>query len=355
MRAEGGLLGERAVLDLTSVLAAEIHGLGPLQQLLEDESVTDVLVNGASDVWVDRGEGLERSSVHFRDEGQVRALAQRVAARCGRRLDDASPWVDARLPDGTRVHAVLPPVSASTTLISVRVVRRRAFTLDELVALGSVPPLGAQWLQALVSARVAFVLSGGTGTGKTTVLSTLLASVDPAERIVIVEDAAELRPDHPHVVRLEARTANIEGVGVADLRTLVRQALRMRPDRLVVGEARGAEVADLLAAMNTGHEGGCATVHANSAADVPARFEALGLLAGLSREALHSQVASALDAVVHLVRDRSGRRRIAGIAVVERNSDGSTVAVPAVVFGAQGMVEAGPGEASLRRRIERSS
>uniref|UniRef100_UPI0035D7CECE TadA family conjugal transfer-associated ATPase n=1 Tax=Bacillus thuringiensis TaxID=1428 RepID=UPI0035D7CECE len=232
----------------------------------------------------------------------VNHLASHICVAAGRRLDDASPWTDARLPDGTRMHAVLPPVSVGSTCLSLRVVRPRAFSLTELVAAGPVPPGGDRVLGALVEARVSSLISGGTGAGKTTLLSSLLGAVGERERIVLAEDSAELRPDHPHVVRLESRPANQEGAGRVTLRDLVRQALRMRPDRLVVGEVRGAEVTELLAALNTGHEGGCGTVHANAAEHVPARLEALGTAAGLDRTALHSQLAAALSVVVHLVR-----------------------------------------------------
>jgi pilus assembly protein CpaF len=215
---------------------------------------------------------------------------------------------------------------------------RKVFDLDDLVAAGSLPPGGAAVLRDLLDARLAFLISGGTGTGKTTLLNSLLSLIDSSERLVLVEDASELRPDHPHVVRLEARPPNVEGSGEITLRDLVRQALRMRPDRLVVGEVRGAEVVDLLSALNTGHEGGCGTVHANSAADVPTRLEALGALAGLGREALHSQLSSALQAVIHLVRGPDGRRRVSEVRVVSR-ADGYAITLPAVRFGADGKVE----------------
>ncbi len=270
----------------------------------------------------------------FPDEPSVRRLAQRLAAVAGRRLDDARPWVDARLPDGTRLHAVLPPVAVGGTCLSLRVVRPRAFTLDELVAAGTVPPGGDRVLRALMDARLSFLVSGGTGTGKTTLLSALLGLVGPDERIVLAEDSAELRPDHPHVVRLETRPANQEGAGLVTLEDLVRQALRMRPDRLVVGEVRGPEVVHLLAALNTGHEGGSGTVHANAASDVPARLEALGTAAGLDRFALHSQLAAALSVVLHLVRDRSGRRRIAEVHVLERDASGLVRTAPGAAMGA---------------------
>ncbi len=245
------------------------------------------------------------------DDAAVRRLAQRLAGSVGRRLDDATPYADLRLPDGTRFHAVLAPLSRPGTVVSLRVPNARAFTLDELVDSGTVGPEGAALLQRIVASRIAFLVSGGTGTGKTTLLSALLSLADPAHRIVIVEDASELRPDHPHVVGLESRPANVEGAGEVPMRVLVRQALRMRPDRLVVGEVRGGEVTDLLAAMNTGHEGGCGTVHANSAADVPARIEALAMATGMTQQAVHSQLASAVEAVIHLARGADGARRVA--------------------------------------------
>jgi pilus assembly protein CpaF len=339
LRSQGRLLGDTAVLDVVRELRSEMVGAGLLEPLLTEPGVTDVLVNGPDEVWVDRGAGLERTGVRFRDAAAVRRLAQRLATSAGRRLDDARPWVDARLPDGTRLHAVLPPVAVGGPCLSLRVVRGRAFTLDELVAAGSVDADAAALLRLVIMARLSFLVSGGTGCGKTTLLSTLLGLVSPGERIVLAEDSAELRPDHPHVVRLESRPANQEGVGAVTLRDLVRQALRMRPDRLVVGEVRGAEVLDLLAALNTGHEGGCGTVHANAACDVPARLEALGSTAGLGRAALHSQLAAALDVVVHLTRDRAGRRRLAEIHVLERDAAGLVSTVPAIVRGVAGRYE----------------
>ncbi|ORT59226.1 TadA family conjugal transfer-associated ATPase [Streptomyces sp. CB03238] len=336
LRAQGRLLGDSEVLGAAEELRCELVGTGPLEPLLADPAVTDVLVSAPDRVWVDRGAGLELSGVVFPDAAAVRRLAQRLAAVAGRRLDDARPWVDARLPDGTRMHAVLPPVAVGSTCLSLRVVRPRAFSLAELTAAGTVPPGGDRVLRALVEARASYLVSGGTGSGKTTLLSTLLGLVGERERIVLAEDSAELRPDHPHVVRLEARPPNQEGAGRVTLRDLVRQALRMRPDRLVVGEVRGSEVTDLLAALNTGHEGGCGTVHANTAADVPARLEALGTAAGLDRAALHSQVAAGLSVVVHLARDRAGQRRIAEVHVLERDVRGLVVTVPALRWGAEG-------------------
>jgi pilus assembly protein CpaF len=281
----------------------------------------------------------------------VRRLAQRLAAVGGRRLDDATPHADLRLPDGTRFHAVLAPVARPGTLVSLRVPRSRGFTLEELVAAGSLSPGGAELLRAIVATRLAFLVSGGTGTGKTTLLAALLSLVAPGERIVLVEDAGELRPQHPHAVGLESRPANIEGAGEIGLRTLVRQALRMRPDRLVVGEVRGGEVVDLLAALNTGHEGGCGTLHANSAVDVPARVEALALAAGLARAAAHSQLASAVDVVLHLARDGEGRRRLAQVAVPERGPDGLVAMAVALDLGPDGVVTPGPAAGRLAARL----
>ncbi len=321
LRAEGRIVGDATVLAVFEMLRRDVVGAGPLEPLLRLPGVTDVLVNGPDQVFIDRGSGLEPAPVAFPDDDAVRRLAQRLAAGAGRRLDDASPYVDLRLGDGSRFHAVLAPLARPGTVISLRVPSARAFTLSELESSGMVVPAVADLLRRLVLARSAFLVSGGTGTGKTTLLASLLSLVPPEERLVLVEDASELRPDHPHVVGLEARPANIEAAGAVELHTLVRQALRMRPDRLVVGEVRGAEVVDLLAALNTGHEGGCGTLHANSAADVPARVEALALAAGLGREAAHSQFASGVDVVVHL-RRRDGRRVLTEIAVPLRGADG---------------------------------
>jgi pilus assembly protein CpaF len=330
-----------------------VLGAGPLEPLLRMDRVTDVLVNGPDQVYVDRGEGLERVGVTFSDDAAVRRLAQRLAGTAGRRLDDATPYVDLRLADGTRFHAVLAPVARPGTVLSLRVPRQRVFTLEELTEARTVSAEGARLLKRLVASRLAFLVTGGTGSGKTTLLAALLSLVDPRERLVIVEDASELRPHLPHVVGLEARPPNIEGAGAVPLQMLVRQALRMRPDRLVVGEVRGAEVTDLLAAMNTGHEGGCGTVHANSAGDVPARLEALAMAAGLSRPAAHSQMASAIDAVVHLGRDQDGLRRVREVAVLTRGQRGLVRAEPAVTFDADQRAHEHPGAELLGRKLQR--
>ena len=346
LRAEQRLTDSATVLSLVDALRRETLGGGPLEPLLAVDGVTDVLVNGPDAVYLDRGDGLEPTQVSFVDDEAVRRLAQRLAAQAGRRLDDASPWVDARLPDGTRLHAVLAPLARPGTLVSLRVPARRTFSLEQLVVAGTLTPDAEGWLRRLVQARVAFVVTGGTGSGKTTLLAALLSLCDAGERLVIVEDATELRPDHPHVVALEARPANVEGAGLVTLRDLVRQALRMRPDRVVVGEVRGAEVVDLLAALNTGHEGGCGTVHANSADDVPARFEALGVAAGLPRAAVHSQLAAGLEVVVHLARDRGGARRLHQIGVLRPGSDALVRNMAALTF-TDGRTESGPGRDRL--------
>ncbi|MBY9074409.1 TadA family conjugal transfer-associated ATPase [Nocardioides sp. WL0053] len=352
LRDEGRPVGDATVLAVVDELSRDVLGAGPLEPLLRLDGVTDVLVNGPGQVFVDRGNGLEPTSVRFPDDGAVRRLAQRLASSGGRRLDDATPYVDLRLPDGTRFHAVLAPVSRPGTLLSLRVPRRRGFDLAGLVGTGTVCEEGADLLRRIVDRRLAFLVSGGTGSGKTTLLAALLSLVDPTHRLVLVEDASELRPQHPHVVALEARPANVEGAGAVPLQLLVRQALRMRPDRIVVGEVRGAEVADLLAAMNTGHEGGCGTLHANSSGDVPARIEALAMAAGLPRAAAHSQLASALDVVVHVGRS-SGRRRVEEVAVLRRSEAGYVDVVPAVTFGADGSIRTHAAAEQLATRLGR--
>lgn len=351
LRQESELLGDGAVLDLVDELRRDTVGAGPLDELLGHPEVTDVLVNGADEVYVDGSAGLQRTEIRFADDEAVRRLAQRLATQGGRRLDDARPFVDVRLPDGTRFHAVLAPIARPGTLISLRVPARRAFELSQLVDSGSLSPMAAELLTNVVVSRTAFLVTGGTGSGKTTLLASLLGLVDPSERIVIVEDATELRPDHQHVVGLEGRATNAEGAGAIELRDLVRQALRMRPDRLIVGEVRGAEVVDLLAALNTGHEGGCGTLHANSAADVPARIEALGVAAGLSRAAVHSQLASAIGVIVHVRRGNDRVRRLAEIAVLRREDSGLVVAIPAVRFDGDNCSHSGAGMAELEQFI----
>ena len=351
LRESGRPVGDATVLAVHEALRRDVVGAGALDPLLREPGVTDVLVNGADEVWVDRGRGLERAAVRFRDEEAVRRLAQRLVASGGRRLDDATPYADVRLADGTRCHAVLAPVARPGTVVSLRVPHRTGLSLADLAARGALSPAGLRLVHRVVASGVAFLVSGGTGSGKTTLLAAMLGELDPGQRLVLVEDASELRPVHPHVVGLEGRPPNIEGAGAIVLRDLVRQALRMRPDRLVVGEVRGAEVVDLLAALNTGHEGGCGTLHANSAEDVPARVEALALAAGLGREAAHSQFASAIGAVLHLTRDPSGVRRLGAVAVPVQEGSGLVTMRPAVTFAPDGSAVEGPGAAALAARL----
>ncbi|MEU4642647.1 TadA family conjugal transfer-associated ATPase [Micromonospora sp. NPDC023814] len=334
VRAEpaAAVLGDTALLRMADRVHDDLVGAGPLAPLLADPEVTDVLVNGVR-VWVDRGQGLHQVAVPIGTVDDVRRLAQRLTASAGRRLDDGSPYADARLPDGTRLHAVLPPVATDGPYLSLRTFRQRPFTLDELVRQGTVPRPMAPVLSAVVAARLAYLVTGGTGSGKTTLLNTLLGLVPSTERIVLVEDAAELHPRHPHVVGLQARTANVEGSGAVGLTDLVRQALRMRPDRLVVGECRGGEVVDLLAALNTGHDGGAGTLHANAPSDVPARLEALGMLGGLPRPALHAQVAAALQVLLQVRRGEQGRVLESVCLLLPEGPDRLVAAVPAWVRG----------------------
>jgi len=348
LRERGAVVGAGQLLDVMTVLRAELQGAGPLQDLLAAGGCTDVLVNGAAAVWVDDGEGLRQVASPFTDEAQVRRLAQRLASAAGRRLDDANPFCDARLADGTRFHAALDTVASPGTLVSLRLPAREQLSMSDLVELGSVPAPAVAWLRALIAARATFLVSGGTGSGKTTMLGCLLRLVPPRERIVVLEDSAELRPEHPHVCSLEGRPPNIEGEGELRLVDLVRQAMRMRPDRLVVGEVRGAEVVAMLAAFNTGHDGGAGTIHASGPDRVPARIEALALAAGLDRLAAHAQLAAGVDAVLHVER-RGGVRRLAGIAELRRSGAGLTSAVEVLRFTVDGVEVVDPAAALVAR------
>ena len=296
----------------------------PLARLLNDPSVTEVIVNGPHEVWVERRGGLQRASLRFDDADALRDACVRLAARAGRRLDDAQPMVDARLADGSRLNVVLPPLAPDGPLLTLRRFAARPFALDELVDLGSLTAEDASLLERCVRARLSIVISGGTSSGKTSLLGALAARIDAAERIVTVEDAAELRIDRPHVARLEARGASLEGRGEVGIRELVRNALRMRPDRLIVGEVRGGEALDMVQAMTTGHDGSLTTVHAKSPADALRRIELLALMAGLDlpHAAVREQVASAFDIVIQVARHRDGERRLVSINGVEREARG---------------------------------
>jgi pilus assembly protein CpaF len=294
--------------------------LDPLAILLNDPSITEVIANGPAEVWVERRGRLQRAALRFDDEGALRDACVRLAARAGRRLDDAQPMVDARLADGSRLNVVLPPLAPDGPLLTLRRFTPRPFTLAELVDLGSLTEADADLLDRSVRSRLSIVISGGTSSGKTSLLGALAACIDASERIVTVEDAAELRIDRPHVARLEVRGASLEGTGEVGIRELVRNALRMRPDRLVVGEVRGGEALDMLQAMTTGHDGSLTTVHAKGPEDALRRIELLALMAGLElpHAAVREQVASAFDVVVQVARRSDGERRLLSIHGVER-------------------------------------
>src|SRR5690625_905588 len=344
-------VGVHELHSLTRSVRADLYGAGPLQQLLEVPGITDVLVNGPRDVWIDRGKGLEQTALDLGSESQVRALAVRLAASAGRRLDDAEPAVDARLRDGVRLHGSLPPLAPQGTPLSLRIPTPRPLTLDDLVEQRTVSPNMAQVLRQMLESRSSFIICGATGTGKTTLLGALLAAVDSRERLVIIEEAQELSPEHPHVVHLQTRIANVEGAGEITLSTLVRHALRMRPDRIVLGESRGAEIRELLTAFNTGHEGGGTTLHANTPADVPARINALGALAGMDRYAIAAQTASALKVLVHL-RHTNQRRWISDIALIENPEPGELRVVPAWQAASPGTERALEGSRALASMLE---
>jgi len=357
IRAEsGGVLGDTDVLDSLRVLQTELSGAGILDPLLRSDGITDVLVTAPDAVWIDDGSGLRRAPVEFADDAAVRRLAQRLALSAGRRLDEAQPWVDGHLTGlggdfAVRLHAILPPIAAAGTCLSLRVLRPATQDFEALIACGAIPADVVDLMREIIAARVSFLVSGGTGAGKTTLLAAALGAVATSERIVCIEDAAELAPRHPHLVKLVARGANVEGVGEVTVRDLVKQALRMRPDRIVVGEVRGGEVVDLLAAFNTGHEGGAGTVHANEPAEVPARLEALAALGGLDRAALHSQLSAAVRVVLHVGRDQTGLRRLEEIAVLRRGADGLVNAHAAWHVGHG----TGPGMADLEHLLSARS
>jgi pilus assembly protein CpaF len=327
-------------------------GLGPLDPLLADPSVDEVMVNGPGEVWVERGGRLEPTGVGFADDGELMHAIERILAPLGRRVDEASPLCDARLADGSRVNVVIPPLALSGPCLTIRRFRPAGFSLDDLVANGTLPRGLADFLGSCVAARAAVLVSGGTGSGKTTTLGALSAAIPEGERIVTIEDAAELRLRQRHVVRLEARPANVEGRGEVTIRSLVRNALRMRPDRIVVGEVRGAEALDMLMALNTGHEGSLTTVHANSPEDALRRVETLALMAGLGlpHAAVREQVASAVDVVVHQSRGADGLGRVECVAEVVRAPGGAGTRELYRLRGDRPLWRP-PGEGRLARRL----
>jgi pilus assembly protein CpaF len=348
---EAGGLPEAERAELCERVLLLANGLGPLEPLLSDASVDEVMVNGPGEVYVERRGRIERTGVAFGGEAELMHAIERVLAPLGRRVDEAAPLCDARLPDGSRVNVVIPPLALSGPCLTVRRFRREGFSLRELVARGTLPGEVAELLALCVAARASVLVSGGTGSGKTTTLNALSGAIPGEERIVTIEDAAELRLRQRHVVRLEARPANLEGRGEVTIRQLVVNALRMRPDRIVVGEVRGAEALDMLQALNTGHDGSLTTVHANSAVDALRRLETLALMAGLGlpHAAVRDQVASALDVVVHQARLADGARVVESVSEVLRVAGGAGIRE----LWARGGRLRPPGPGELAARLER--
>jgi pilus assembly protein CpaF len=305
---------------LAAEITDDIFGHGPLERPLADDTITEIMINGPHDIWIERQGRLHHTPIRFTDESHLRRIINKIVAQVGRRIDESSPMVDARLPDGSRVNAVLPPLSLSGPLVTIRKFSRKRLDLGDLVNLGTLNPASVDFLEACVRAELNILISGGTGSGKTTLLNAMSTTIPGHERIVTIEDAAELRLNQRHVLRLEARPKNIEGEGEIPIRALVRNSLRMRPDRIIVGEVRGAEALDMLQAMNTGHDGSLCTVHANAPRDALARIETMVLMAGydLPVRAIRQQVASALELIVHLERLSDGSRKVTAITEVQR-------------------------------------
>ena len=300
----------------------QTSGLGILESLLNNSNITDILVNGHKEVWIDQGQGLEKTKLTFLNEESVRSLAQKLALSTGRRLDQSQPYVDAQLTKTIRLHAVLTPIASPGTFISLRIHRPKTMSLPELVINKTLTTSQKNFLTEMIKNKKSFVICGGTGSGKTTLLNSLLSDVEKSQRILIIEDSRELNPQHPHVVSLEGRPVNIEGMGLITMKDLIKQSLRMRADRLIIGEVRGAEVIDWLSALNTGHTGSAGTIHANSIHEVITRFECLGLMAGLSKEATHSQLKTALNYVIHIERNTDGKRQVRAIGEFQIDSLG---------------------------------
>jgi pilus assembly protein CpaF len=305
---------------LTAEIADDILGYGPLERLLADDTITEVMVNGPNEIWIERQGRLYETTVRFNDDSHLRRIINKMVAQVGRRIDESSPMVDARLPDGSRVNAIIPPLSLSGPLVTIRKFSRRRLTADDMIRLGTLNAETVEFLQRCIRAQLNILISGGTGSGKTTLLNALSTGIPDEERIVSIEDAAELRLNQRHVLRLEARPRSIDGEGEVSIRQLLRNSLRMRPDRIIVGEVRGAEALDMLQAMNTGHDGSLSTIHANSARDALARVETMVLMSGIDLpvRAIREQISSALDAIIHLERLEDGSRRVTSIAEVQR-------------------------------------
>src|SRR5690348_4970805 len=305
---------------LASAIADDALGHGPLERLLADDTISEIMVNGPYDIWIERQGRLFDTNVRFDDDSHMRRIINKIVAEVGRRVDESSPMVDARLPDGSRVNIIIPPLSLSGPLITIRKFSKKRLTLEELIKIGTLSEESVDYLQRCVLAELNVLISGGTGSGKTTLLNALSSAIPDEDRIVTIEDAAELQLNQRHVLRLESRPKNIEGEGEVPIRELVRNSLRMRPDRIIVGEVRGAEALDMLQAMNTGHDGSLSTVHANSPRDALSRVETMVLMAGyeLPVRAIRQQASSALDLIVHLERLDDGSRRVTAITEVQR-------------------------------------
>lgn len=316
-------ISQTEIVELVDEVLASIFGLGPLEELLFQSDLTDILVKRFDDIWIDRGNGLERTDLSFESELAAQEFAKRIATQGHRRLDEATPFVDIRTQAGLRFHAILPPISTEGVTISIRKPSRKTLTLDDMLEARSLDESTFEVLNHIVDSQLSFIVSGGTGSGKTTLLAAMLSRVETNQRIVVIEDSSELVISHPHVVSVQSRNQNSEGAGAISMTDLVRQALRMRPDRIVVGEVRGAEVSDLLLALNTGHQGSATTIHANQASSVPTRIESLGLLAGLPREAIHAQMYSAFDVVIQMKNSREEKRGVAELAKFVRADDGT--------------------------------
>ncbi len=313
---------------LVAQLGDEVLGYGPIERFLNDPTVTEVMVNAGNPIYIERGGRLHKTDARFASEARLRLVIERIVSAIGRRIDESSPMVDARLADGSRVNAIIPPLAIDGPALTIRKFAKTRLTLDDLVSFGTLAPDAAEFLTACVQGRLNIIISGGTGTGKTTLLNVLSSMIGNDERIITIEDAAELQLDQEHLIRLEARPANLEGRGEVAIRDLVRNALRMRPDRIIVGEVRGAEAIDMLQAMNTGHEGSLSTLHANSPRDALSRIETMALMAGieLPLKAIRDQTASALDVIVHLSRLRDGSRRVTQISEIV-GSEGDVVSI----------------------------
>ncbi len=341
---ESGISREDRTL-LAEDIADDILGHGPLERLLADDTVTEIMVNGPSDIWIERKGKLVPTSVRFADASHLRRIINKMVAEVGRRIDESVPMVDARLPDGSRVNAVIPPLSLSGPLVTIRKFSKQRWDLTDLVRMDALSAETVDFLQRCVEAELNILVSGGTGTGKTTLLNALSTAIPDSDRIITIEDSAELRLNQRHVLRMECRPSNVEGEGAVEIRDLVRNSLRMRPDRIIVGEVRGAEALDMLQAMNTGHDGSLCTAHANSARDALARIETMVLMAGydLPMRAIRQQVCSALDLIVHLERMLDGSRRVTAITEVQRmESD---------VIGLQPLFEFKIDSVSAERRV----